>query len=140
MLDRKTYSKMLQRSRFEDRFEYLKLHDGKVGGETFGSDRYLNQKFYNSEEWQSFRHGIIIRDEGCDLGIRGREIHGPIQIHHIVPVTKEMLVNNDPLLLDPDNVVCVSPRTHKALHYGSYDTTIHDYEPRRPNDTTPWKE
>lgn len=139
-MERRTYSRMLHHSGFDDRFEYLKLHDGKVGGETFGSDRYLNQKFYMSKEWQDFRHQIIVRDNGCDLGVEGREIYGPIQIHHITPVTKQMIVDNDPLLFDPDNAVCTSPQTHKALHYGSLESTFKDYEPRRPNDTTPWKE
>lgn len=139
MKRRRTYSELIKRKTFEDRFEYLNLR-GSIGCRTFGGDRHINQMLYQSSEWQSFRHEIIVRDRGCDLAVVGREIYGPIHIHHIEPITKEMIANNDPLVFDPENVVCVTPMTHKAIHYGSYESTVHDYEPRRPNDTTLWKE
>ena len=134
-----TYSDMLQYSSFEDRYQYLNLH-GKVGLETFGSNRYFNQKLYQSSEWKHLRHEIIVRDHGCDLGVEGREIFGPITIHHINPINVEMLVEGDPLIFDPENLICVSPITHKAIHYGSFDGTPQDYSPRYRNDTCPWKE
>ena len=134
----KTYSGMLHLSTFEDRFEYVNLH-GRVGELTHGAFRYLNQEFYTSREWRLFRNMIVERDDGCDLAIPNRHVHGPITIHHIVPVSVEMLVGHEDLLMDPNNVVCVSSATHNAIHYGSFETAPQDFEPRRPGDTTPWK-
>lgn len=134
----KTYLEMLRRSTFEDRFDYLNLH-GKVGELTHGSFRYLNQKFYTSKEWRDFRNMIIERDYGCDLAILGRPIYGKITIHHIEPLTVEMVMDHSDLLMDPNNVVCVSSITHNAIHYGVFENTPQDFEPRRPGDTTPWK-
>lgn len=135
---RKTYSEMVRFNDFNSRFEYLDLH-GKVGELTHGDYRYLNQKFYTSREWRLFRNAIIERDNGCDLGVPDHEIRGKIYVHHIVPITVEMLMQGDPLLLDPNNAVCVSRQTHDAIHYGSIDTAPQEYTPRRPGDTTPWK-
>lgn len=129
---------MARRDSFNDRFAYLDLK-GRVGDATFGGNRYLNQRFYSSREWRQFRNAIIERDDGCDLGVRGREIRGRIVIHHIEPITQEMLVKMDPLVLDPENVVCVSYETHQMIHYGTVEGTARDYEPRRPGDTVPWK-
>lgn len=138
MSNQKTYSEMIHLSTFEDRFRYVDLH-GKVGELTHGSFRYLNQSFYTSREWRLFRNEIIVRDDGCDLAIPGRKINGPITIHHIVPITVEMLMDHEELLMDPDNVVCVSSATHNAIHYGVLEDTPQDYMPRRPGDTTLWK-
>ena len=133
-----TYSKTIQFSDFEDRFNYLNLH-GKVSELTFGHNRYLNQMLYHLDEWKHLRHIIIERDNGCDLAVPGRDINGPITIHHLNPITVEMVVDRDPLVLDPDNLICVSDRTHKAIHYGDISGTFADYEPRTLNDTCPWK-
>lgn len=135
---RKTYSEMLLLPTFQERFEYVDLN-GRVGELTHGENRYLNQRFYSSREWRLFRNAIIERDDGLDLGVKGHEILGQIVVHHIVPITVDMLLNQDPLLLDPNNTVCVSRQTHDAIHYGSYATAPQDYEPRRPGDTTLWK-
>ncbi len=116
----------------------MDLH-GKVGELTHGAYRYLNQEFYSSREWRLFRNAIIERDDGCDLAVSGREIMGQIVIHHLVPITVQMLLERDPLLLDPNNVVCVSRMTHDAIHYGSFDTAPQEYVPRTPGDTIPWK-
>lgn len=133
-----TYSEMIRFQTFEERFNYLALH-GKVSELTFGSNRFLNQTLYHLDEWKELRNHMIIRDNGCDLGIDGRDIYGPITIHHINPITADMVINRDPLVLDPENLICVSDRTHKAIHYGTVDGTFSDYIPRSINDTCPWK-
>ena len=133
-----TYSEMLRYSSFDDRFEYLALH-GRVSELTFGSNRYLNQTLYKMKEWRDLRHVIIERDDGCDLAVKGREIFGPITIHHIMPITVEMVLERHPLVLSPDNLVCVTDKTHRAIHYGTLRSTFEDYKPRSVNDTCPWK-
>lgn len=135
----KTYGELIQYHSFEDRFRYLKL-DGVVANETFGFDRYLNQRFYKSAEWRRVRDQVIIRDQGCDLGVPGREIQGTIIVHHMNPISIEDIERNPEVLFDPNTLICVSLDTHNALHYG--DESILDQEvvvERRPGDTTPWR-
>lgn len=136
--NRKTYSEMIQLESFDDRYNYLKLN-GKVCGETFGFDRYLNQQFYKSKEWKKVRDKVILRDNGCDLGIPGREISGNIYVHHMNPLDVEDLDNTE-YLLNPNYLVCVSMDTHNAIHYGD-KSLMHknDLIDRKPNDTCPWK-
>lgn len=134
----KNYSKMLTFPTLEERFRYLQLK-GSVGKDTFGYDRYLNQILYHSEEWKSFRNGIIIRDNGCDLACEGYEIHKRILVHHINPITVEDVLNRDPKVFDPENVVCVSHITHNAIHYGDENLLIIAPVERSQNDTCPWK-
>ena len=138
MAKRKTYRELSELCSFLDRFEYLKLR-GSVGKETFGSFRYLNQAFYQSLEWRSFRNSIIIRDNGCDLGVPGREIKGRLIIHHINPITDDEIYHASDSLMDPDNVICVSFVTHNAIHYGDTGLLYPDPIERRPYDTCPWK-
>ena len=132
------YSELIEIPSFEDRFEYARLI-GRVGAETFGSARYTNQMFYRSNEWKRFRDAVIIRDEGCDLGIPGRLIHGRIIVHHLNPITEEDLYHGSPSLLDMENAICVSFITHQAIHYGDKDLLYQDPVERYPNDTCPWK-
>ncbi len=132
----KSYSELVQYSSFEDRFKYLQLRGG-VGRETFASLRYLNQAFYTSREWRNFRDWIIVRDNGCDLGVEGHEIHGPIILHHIRPLTIEQVQSMDPDLIDPDNVITTSFTTHNAIHYG-VEAPYQDPIARQPGDTTLW--
>lgn len=134
----KCYSELISLPTFEERFEYLKLN-GRVGEETFGFDRYLNQIFYTSEEWKSIRHHVIARDLGCDLGIEGREIHGRILIHHMNPITKKDILERSKLLLDPEYLITTVKNTHDAIHYGDSNILIKGPIQRRPNDTCPWK-
>lgn len=134
----RSYSELITISTYKERYRYLKL-DGVVGKETFGYDRYLNQILYNSGEWRRFRHRIIVRDNGCDLAMDGFEIHGRIIIHHIDPITVEDVVNRDPKIFDPDNVICVTDNTHKAIHYGDEDLLILLPPERTKHDTCPWK-
>jgi ribosomal protein L20A (L18A) len=133
------YSELITIPTFEGRFEYLKL-DGIVGRETFGFDRYLNQQFYTSYEYRKFKRDIVIRDMGCDLGIEDRPIRSRIILHHINPISPEdILDRNIRILLDPENAICVSHRTHNAIHYGDSSLLITAPIERRPNDTCPWK-
>ena len=135
----KRYSEMITMSEFDGRFRYAKL-DGQVGKDTFGFDRYLNQQFYRSKEWKQLRDQIIIRDNGCDLGVPGHEISGKIYIHHLNPLSPEDITESNEKLFDPDNLVCVSAETHNAIHYG--DESILEKNKiveRSPGDTCPWK-
>lgn len=133
----KSYSELIRIPTFMERYHYLKLH-GIVGDTTFGFDRYVNQSFYTSSVWRQLRSKIIVRDEGCDLGIPDRPIGGTIFIHHINPITLEMFEDDDKLLYDEDNLICVSRDTHNAIHYGDESLLIPDYVPRRPGDTKLW--
>ena len=134
----RTYSELIKMDSFEDRFNYLKL-DGRVGKDIFGFDRYLNQNFYRSEEWKSIRNFVIIRDNGCDLGMEGYIIPGRIYIHHLNPVTKEELAAKSAFLLDPENLICCSFNTHQAIHYGDINLIPKGPVERKPFDTCPWK-
>lgn len=134
----RTYSELIKLKTFKDRFEYLKL-DGIVGEETFGFDRYMNQIFYKSREWTSVRRAVIIRDNGCDLGMEGYEIHGKILIHHMNPINLSDIVHKTDELLNPDYLITTVLSTHNAIHYG--DASLLPVLPieRRANDTCPWK-
>lgn len=134
----RTYSELLRFITFEERFEYLRL-DGTVGKSTFGFDRYLNQLFYKSGEWETVRDQVIIRDDGCDLGIADREIGSRIIIHHMNPIFVKDIYEVSDILLNPEYLICVSHDTHNAIHYGNQELLLKDYIPRTPNDTCPWK-
>lgn len=135
----KTYKQCITFPTFEERFEYLKL-DGAVGLATFGSDRYLNQIFYNSPEWKTVRRDVILRDNGCDLGIPDRIVRGRIYIHHLNPISVEDVLNRSSKLFDPDNLICVSRATHEAIHYGDFNL-LNPSTPleRKPFDQAPWR-
>ena len=134
----RTYTELKQIPTFIERYRYLKI-GGKVGEETFGSDRYLNQVFYRSKEWTDTRNYVIVRDLGCDLGIEGYEIIGKIFIHHMNPLTVEDILNRTKILLDPEYLICCTKNTHDAIHYGNEDLLWTDPVIRAPNDTCPWK-
>lgn len=134
----RTYTELKQIPTFIERYRYLKI-GGKVGEETFGSDRYLNQVFYRSKEWMNIRNYVIVRDLGCDLGIEGYEIIGKIFIHHMNPLTVEDVLNRTEILLDPEYLICCTKNTHDAIHYGNEDLLWTDPVIRTPNDTCPWK-
>lgn len=133
----KTYSKLMSFSSYEDRLEYLKLNN-QVGEDTFGFDRYLNQKLYTSSEWRRIRDSVIIRDQGCDLGCAELPIFDKIIVHHMNPLTPNDLKNKTDLVLNPEYLICVSDITHRSIHYGS-DPIENTLIERTPNDTTPWK-
>lgn len=134
----RTYQYILTLPTFEERFQYLKL-DGKIGQETFGFDRYFNQKFYRSTEWKQIRNFVIARDHGCDLAIFDREIPGRIYVHHMNPISLEDIKDATDYLLNPDYLVCVSKETHDAIHYGDGSLLL-STKPieRSPGDTKLW--
>lgn len=134
----RTYTELSKLLTFEERFRYLQLA-GEVGKETFGFDRYMNQQFYKSKEWKSVRDLVIIRDNGCDLGIDGFEIRGRVLIHHINPILPEDIVSGSEFLLNPENLICVTHNTHNAIHYGDENLLIKVPIERIKNDTCPWK-
>lgn len=134
----KTYSELVKLQTFEERFEYLKL-DGLVGEDTFGFDRYLNQVFYSSPEWKRIRREVILRDNGCDLGIKGREIDKGIIIHHMNPIRPKDIVDRSDEILNPEYLISVTHDTHNAIHYGDKTRLRSDPVERKPFDTCPWK-
>lgn len=134
----KTYSELIKLDSFIDRFRYLKL-GGVVGKETFGFDRYLNQIFYKTPEWLAARDEVIGRDNGCDLGIPGREIPSRILVHHMNPISKSDILERSDLLLNPEFLICLSKRTHDAIHYGDENLLLMEPKVRTKYDTCPWK-
>ena len=144
MLDRgmlmsiRTYSELITLPTFEERYKYLQL-SGFVGEETFGFDRYLNQNFYRSQEWKRIRDLVIIRDNGCDLGIEDREIFGKIIIHHMNPINIKDIRDVSDYLLNPEYLICTTHQTHNAIHYGDDNLLVKGPIERSPNDTCLWK-
>ena len=134
----RTYTELISLPTFEERYQYLRL-GGMVGEETFGFDRYLNQIFYQSPEWRAVRDHVIIRDNGCDLGIEGREIHRGILIHHMNPISKEDILSRSEFLLDPEYLIATCKNTHDAIHYGDENLLIKAPIERTRNDTCPWR-
>ena len=134
----RTYSELITLPTFLDRFEYLRLN-GKVGEETFGYYRYLNQVFYRSAEWKKIRNLVIVRDNGCDLGLSGYDIHGKVYIHHMNPITVDDIRNRSEFLLNPDYLICVSHMTHEAITYGDKSLLLLEPIERTKNDTCPWR-
>lgn len=133
----RSYAELRRIDSFEERFEYLSLKRG-VGEATFGFDRYLNQMFYRSTEWKQVRNRVIVRDLGCDLGIPGYDIHDRILIHHMNPMTPDMVIHSDDNLLNPDYLITTSHRTHNAIHYGDKSQLPRPLVERRSGDTLLW--
>lgn len=135
----RTYEELITFPTFEERFNYLRIK-GKVGEETFGYDRYVNQMFYRSKEWKRIRDIVILRDNGCDLGVEGYDIYDKVLIHHMNPIQLDDIKNTSKNLMDPRYLISVSFNTHQAIHYGTAlgDLITMPHE-RRPNDTCPWK-
>lgn len=134
----KRYSELIRLKTFEERYEYLRL-DGRVGQQTFGFDRYINQMLYTSGVWRSLRNRIIERDNACDLACEGRDIFDRVYVHHMNPITIDDIKKNTEFLLDPEYLICTSYNTHSAIHYGTKDSLILVPKDRRPNDTCPWR-
>lgn len=134
----RTYSELITLPTFEERFKYLQLN-GQVGKDTFGFDRYINQNFYRSLEWKRVRDKVILRDNGCDLGVEGYEIHGRILIHHMNPITTRDIESMSEYLLNPEYLISTVHNTHNAIHYGDESLLITVPIERTKNDTCPWK-
>ena len=138
----RTYSELIKLPTLEERYNYLKI-GGRVGEETFGHDRYLNQMLYHSDLWtKEIRPYVVSRDGGYDLGVIGCEICGTITIHHMNPITIEDVVERRPIVIDPEYLITTATNpTHRAIHYADDKAfmLIKPYEERKPNDTCPWK-
>lgn len=134
----KTYSELATLPTFEERYQYLRL-EGKVGADTFGFDRYLNQILYRSPRWKEARRFVILRDNGCDLGIEDREITGRLIVHHMNPITIEDIEKESDFLFNPEYLICTAHITHNAIHYGDESLLITEPIERKQNDTCPWR-
>lgn len=132
-----TYSELKLRTAFLSRFRYLSL-GGELGAATFGFDRHLNQAFYTSKLWKDVRDEVIIRDDGCDLGIPGRGIHDRVLVHHMNPIKVQDLVEFNEDILNPEYLICVSTQTHNAIHFGDERQLPREFVERRPGDTDLW--
>lgn len=135
----KRYSELITLPTFEERYRYLRLQ-GQVGKETFGYDRYINQILYQRDQrWRSVRDQVIIRDNGCDLGVEGYDIRGKIIVHHMNPITLEDIEKESDFLFNPEYLICVTHMTHNAIHYGDENLLPKLPVERTPFDTCPWK-
>ena len=135
----RTYSELITLPTFEERFEYLRLN-GRIGEETFGYDRMINQLLYQrSVKWRAARDRVIVRDNGCDLGIEGREIRGSIIVHHMNPITIDDVLNERPEVFDPEYLISTVLNTHNAIHYGDASLLVTAPIERSRNDTCPWR-
>lgn len=134
----RTYSELIKLPTFKERYNYLRL-GGYVGEDTFGFDRYLNQLFYKSQKWKAVRDFVIVRDNACDLGVEGYEIHGRILIHHMNPITKRDIEVESEFLLDPEFLITTVHLTHNAIHYGDEKLLFTAPIERTKNDTCPWR-
>lgn len=133
----RSYSELIELRTFEERFEFLSLK-ARIGEETFGFERWMNQTFYRSTQWRQLRTEIIVRDESCDLGISGFDIHARAVIHHIIPMTVEDLEDGNPLCTDPENLITTTHNTHNAIHWGDKSLLRLPPVERRPGDTKLW--
>lgn len=122
----------------KDRYEYLKI-GGKIGDSTFGFDRYLNQEFYQSYEWKKARRSVILRDNGCDMGLPDYELDSGIIVHHMNPITMDDIIERNPDIFDPEYLICVSDRSHRAIHFGDISLLPKGLIERRSGDTCPWR-
>jgi hypothetical protein len=133
----RTFSDLRRFSTFDERFKYLKLR-GQVAHSTFGRDRYINQAFYTSAQWREVRQAVILRDNGCDMGLPGFEIHSGLYIHHMNPMTVEDIDSANPDILDPEFLITVTHATHNAIHYGNESLFPRPNVARKPGDTKLW--
>lgn len=137
----RTYTELMSIKDFNERYNYLRCFS-PIGVQTFGRNRWLNQSFYSSKEWREFRNDIIVRDKGYELAFWDDDnylIKGPIYIHHLNPLTKEQVLNRDPCIFDPENVVICSHKVHNAIHFSDETQLPEIYIPRYANDTIPWR-
>lgn len=133
----RSYQELISFETFEERYNYLRLQ-GEVGARTFGWERFANQKFYTSYEWKQARRDVIVRDLGCDLGIEGRDLHQGIIVHHMNPMVAADISSQDPRILDVEQLICCSQKTHNAIHYSDEEKLPRLFAERTPGDTTLW--
>lgn len=134
----RTYSELLKLDSFQERFEYLNLA-GSVGESTFGFERWINQEFYRSAEWKRVRSYVIVRDNGCDLGLDGMETNKRLYVHHMNPMTPEDIIHGRDSNLDPEYLISCTLDTHNAIHYGDFSLVAPAYVERTPGDHISWR-
>ncbi len=135
----KSYTELEKFRDFKDRYHYLRIK-GYVGAATFGFDRYLNQQFYASPRWKRVRDKVILRDKACDLGVDEYEIKaGKLVIHHMNPLTIEMVEDDVPEIYEPEFLITASFHTHNAIHFGDESLLPQLPVERKPFDTSPWR-
>jgi hypothetical protein len=132
------YSRLKRLETFDDRFKYLRLQ-GSVGRSSFGFDRHINQAFYRSREWRDVRDFVIVRDNGCDLGVEGYEIYSELLVHHMNPMDVDSIIHKEEWILDPEFLITTTHRTHNAIHFGDEKQIPRKYVERRPGDTSLWE-
>lgn len=135
----RTYHELCKLNTFRERFGYLQLC-GEVGADTFGFDRYLNQEFYRSVEWRRIRDFVIVRDDACDMGLKGYNLINGVIVHHMNPLSVDDILNSTDFLLNPEYLITVSLDTHNAIHFGD-ERLLNDKIPveRTAGDTCPWR-
>jgi hypothetical protein len=133
----RTYSELRRLDTFEERFRYLELR-GVIGFATFGFDRWMNQRFYKSQQWQLVRDAVIVRDNGCDLGIPGYEVYSGLIVHHMNPLSVNDLIGNEEWVIDPEFLITTSLQTHNAIHYGDENQIPRGPIERKVGDTKLW--
>jgi hypothetical protein len=133
----RTYSELRRLDTFEERFRYLELR-GVIGFATFGFDRWMNQRFYKSQQWQLVRDAVIVRDNGCDLGIPGYEVYSGLIVHHMNPLSVNDLIGNEEWVIDPEFLITTSLQTHNAIHYGDENQVPRGPIERKVGDTKLW--
>lgn len=134
----RSYKELSRLKTLKQRYDYLRL-GAIVGESTFGFTRQVNQAFYHSSDWRDVRDQVILRDDGCDLGVPGYPIRGIIVVHHINPITLDEILGGDPIIVDLDNLICTSRRTHEAIHFSNESLLPKPLVKRRPGDMIPWK-
>lgn len=137
MMMSRTYAQLRRFQSYEERFTYLSL-EGQVAQATFGRDRWMNQDFYHSAEWKRVRQMVILRDDGCDLGVPGYEIYDQLVVHHINPLSPQDFRDGAILALDLNNLITTTHRTHNAIHYGDESQLPRQLVQRTPGDTRLW--
>lgn len=136
-MNTRSYIELSRLDTFEERFDYLNLK-GRVGESTFGFDRWINQSFYRSPEWRRARDHVIVRDQGCDLGIPGYEIYKGLLVHHMNPVALRDIQHGEDWIIDPNFLITTSLVTHNAIHYGDESLLPRGPVVRKAGDTTLW--
>lgn len=127
----KSYSELIKLESFEERLEYLTLLDNNAT-----SPRHMSMGFYKSRLWREVRMNVIRRDLGFDLGVDGVYIDGDMIVHHINPIDETDIINQSTKLIDLDNLITTSVKTHNLIHYGKRERT--EWVERTPGDTILW--
>ena len=100
------------------------------------SPRHMSEEFYKSYKWRQLRKHILERDLKFDLGVFGVYINDGLIVHHINPINEHDILNQTQKLLDPENLITTSIKTHNRIHYKQKQEDI--WCERKPGDTKFW--